>query len=473
MFNGCPLTSIPVGVNITSIVSDEFRGCYYLTSISIPTNVTSIGSTAFEYCSLTNVIIPKNVTSIGNSAFANCTGPMSVYFQGNAPSADSTVFSGDTGTVYYLPGTTGWYSPFGGLPAVQLNPFFIQFTATLTNGIVPLTVHFTSPGMDNSNNIITRWNWTFGDGSTSTVQNPSHIYNSAGTFQPSLVATNSLGSAVSGSGPAIAASLPTVIFTANPTSGIIPLSVQFTSPAVDSSSNAITRWNWIFGDGSISTAQSPSNVYASAGTFQPSFVATNSLGVTVYGSGPSIAAGAAGNIVSNGGFETGDFSGWTTGGNFTSTAVNTGSFYAHSGTYGAQFGPVGPLGYLSQTLATAAGKSYLISFWLDSPDGQTPNEFLVSWNGTTLLDQINLGAIGWTNIQFVVTATGASMVLQFGFRDDPSYLGLDDISVVPLTVNPPSVILSAPKVSVGKTNFIFLLSGPAGSNYVCKYPRTC
>ena len=72
----------------------------------------------------------------------------------------------------------------------------------------------------------------------------------------------------------------------------------------------------------------------------------------------------------------------------------------------------------------------MLSFWLDSPDGKTPNEFLVSWNGNTLLDRTNLPATGWTNIQFVVTATGTSTVLQFGFRDDPSYLGLDDISVV-------------------------------------------
>ncbi|MFZ0829484.1 MAG: leucine-rich repeat protein [Verrucomicrobiia bacterium] len=429
-FNGCPLTSVTIPNSVTNIEDEVFWGCA-LTSVTIPNSVTSIGSSAFESCyNLTNITIPSSVTSIGNSAFADCTGLEAAYFQGNAPSADSTVFSGDPGTVYYFGGTIGWYSPFGGMPAVQLNSLFVQYTATPTNGIVPLTVHFTSPGIDNSNNIITSWNWTFGDGSTSTAQNPSHVYISAGIFQPSLVATNGLGLAVSGSGPTITPSLPTVTFTANPTSGIIPLSVQFTSPGVDSGGNAITRWNWTFGDGSTSTAQNPSHIYISASTFQPSLVATNSLGVTVSGSGPAITVGAAGNIVSNGGFETGSFSGWTTGGNFAYTSVNTGSVYAHSGTYGAQLGPSGSLGYLSQTLATAAGKSYLISFWLDSSNGLTPNEFLVSWNGTTLLDQMNLGAIGWTNIQFVVTATGAGTVLQFGFRDDPNYLGLDDISVV-------------------------------------------
>jgi hypothetical protein len=135
--------------------------------------------------------------------------------------------------------------------------------------------------------------------------------------------------------------------------------------------------------------------------------------------------GSGPNLVVNGDFETGDFTGWTT----DSGSVTTGSTYAHSGTYGAQFGPVGSLGYLSQTLSTTPGTSYVLSFWLDSPDGDTPNEFQVSWDGTTLLDEANIPAIGWTNIQFMVTATGTSTVLQFGFRDDPTYLGLDDVSV--------------------------------------------
>ena len=128
---------------------------------------------------------------------------------------------------------------------------------------------------------------------------------------------------------------------------------------------------------------------------------------------------------------------------------------AHSGTYFAALGASGSLGYLSQTLATVANQSYLLSLWFNNPGmyGNTPNEFSVSWNGNTLSDQVNMAATaGWTNLQFIVTATGGSTVLQFGERDDPWYLGLDDVSVTPVY---------PPVISTQPTNQTILSGGNA------------
>ena len=317
-------------------------------------------------------------------------------------------------------------------------PVSVQFSASPTNGTVPLTVQFSSPSVDSGGQALTKWNWDFGDGSSSTAQNPSHSYGRPATFSPSLVATNSSGMTDYGSGPSIVVSLPTVQFTASAARGPVPLSVQFTSPSVDSAGNVITNWDWDFGDGSPPSAlQNPSHIYVTNGIF------TNGLLVMCANVGPPIRAdgpspittwfpsgGKVGELVQNGGFETA-FSGWILSGNEASTLLATNLLYVHSGTNGAKLGPSGSLGFISQTLTTTPGASYVLSFWLDSPDGQPTNEFLVSWNGATLFDQTNLPAIGWTNLQFSVTATGTTGVIQFGFRDDPAFLGLDDISVAP------------------------------------------
>jgi hypothetical protein len=164
--------------------------------------------------------------------------------------------------------------------------------------------------------------------------------------------------------------------------------------------------------------------------------------------------------VINGGFETGDFSDWQVFGNTSDTLVATRSSYVHSGHYGVQSGPVGSLGYLYQTLTTTPGATYLLSFWLDSADGATPNEFRVSWDGATLLDATNVTAIGWTNIQFTVTATNTSTTIAFGFRGDNTYFGLDDVSVTRV-VQPGSA-----RINLAGTDLVFNWSnGVSGATY--------
>jgi uncharacterized repeat protein (TIGR03803 family) len=128
------LNSVTIPNSVINIGVGAFQSCFNLASLNIGSSVTSIGTNAFNSCyALTSITIPNSVTNIGDDAFEYCSRLTSVYFQGNAPSADSSVFTNDNTTVYYLPGSSGWSTTFGGVPAKQLSALVVT-TASLPNG---------------------------------------------------------------------------------------------------------------------------------------------------------------------------------------------------------------------------------------------------------------------------------------------------------------------------------------------------
>ena len=192
------------------------------------------------------------------------------------------------------------------------------------------------------------------------------------------------------------------------------------------------------GSSNLTVSLSPAAATLLLGTYTTSVLITNLTDGTVQNRDFSL-------LVGNSSFENGDFSNWhSTLDKTVNLVVSTDqstidgqnlvagfddSIFVHSGLYGAFLGQNTSLGYLSQTLPTVAGQQYTVSFWLDNPVAGVPNEFLVIWNGTNLFDQTDLGAFAWTNFQFSATATTATTVLQFGFRNDQNAFGLDDVSV--------------------------------------------
>jgi len=146
-----------------------------------------------------------------------------------------------------------------------------NFTADTTSGNAPLIVNFT----DTSTGTPANWTWDFGDGKTSTEQNPTHIYTTEGNYTVKLTVSNSLGNDSEEKtgyitvGSAVLA--PEANFSSNVTSGKAPLSVQFT----DESTNTPTSWEWNFGDGKTSTEQNPVHTYETTGIYTVNLTATN------------------------------------------------------------------------------------------------------------------------------------------------------------------------------------------------------
>ena len=169
--------------------------------------------------------------------------------------------------------------------------------------------------------------------------------------------------------------------------------------------------------------------------------------ILTFGSQPARADETS--IVVNGGFETGDLTGWTeTGDNsarcfpavsvqnlgpasFCGGAVNT--FPPHSGQYAAFFNNATTLGAgtISQTLLTTAGDTYNLTFWLDTfAAPTTPNEFTVMWGTQQVLDLVNIDTNNsYRKYSVNVTATGSNTTLSLIGTNNPSSTGLDDVSV--------------------------------------------
>lgn len=145
-----------------------------------------------------------------------------------------------------------------------------------------------------------------------------------------------------------------------------------------------------------------------------------------------------GNYVVNCGFETGDFTGWTVGGNTSFTGVST--FNPHSGDYAAYLGPVGSDGTLTQNVGGPI-TVYTVSFWLYN-EGTVPNDFTVLWNGNDVgPDLVNASAFPYTEVSGILAgnAGAGSNTLTFVFSQNSGYFFLDDVFVG--TPEPGSLLL--------------------------------
>jgi len=248
-------------------------------------NATNLaGTTTYNQSGLISVL----AVPVVNYTYDITSSP-TIVFSNNSVGGSSYFWDFGDGNVSTLPNPTHTYS-VGGAYDVMLTvangcgsasfsqilnidagnlPPSASFTSDNINGCEPMTINF-----EDSSIGATSWNWSFPGGipSSSTDENPSVIYNNAGTYDVTLEVTNANGtdSQTSNSYVTVLA-LPTTDYT---------YVVQDSLVTFTNLSSNVSSTSWNFNDGSFSTATNPTHVYTQSGVYEVVLTSANGCGST-------------------------------------------------------------------------------------------------------------------------------------------------------------------------------------------------
>jgi len=271
------------GFNVTHCYSQT--GTYSVILVSRDSNGCQTSKTLTNYV----VIAQPPTATISASPTQTCNTSMLVHFTGSGSSTNGNVtyawYFGNGGTsaqpnpseTY----TSGIYDPLfivtdslgcqdTARTQIAVTDVHAAFGTTNTNACSGLTVQF-----NDSSNYANSWLWRFGDGSTSTLQNPTHVYNATGTYTVSLVvAYGPCKDSITRTNYIHVTQPINFTFSANSTVACsAPFTVNFSNTAVGA-----TSYTWNFGDQSGSTLSNPSHTYTAAGSYVVSLGVSNAAG---------------------------------------------------------------------------------------------------------------------------------------------------------------------------------------------------
>ncbi|MDK2931475.1 MAG: large repetitive protein [Bacillota bacterium] len=169
-----------------------------------------------------------------------------------------------------------WDTPVAGIPVTfRLDTLTAGFTWSESE---PNTVAFTDTSTDADGGGVVAWSWDFGDGATSTEQNPVHRYAANGHYHVKLTVTDADGAVACAEQAIVLSNLaPVADFSF---SEIDPLTVQFADASVDLDGTVVT-WSWDFGDGApVSDSRNPVHTYTAGGSYEVTLVVTDNDGAS-------------------------------------------------------------------------------------------------------------------------------------------------------------------------------------------------
>lgn len=302
-FSADPTTGIaPLSVNFLNLSTGDFDSCLWAFGDGSDSNACNEPAHTYMAAGLYTVTLtvsgPGGTDSLTQTDLITVYEPVTAVFSGTPTSGiapitvDFTHLStgdfdtclwafgdGDTSSdcdslvhVYTTPGSytvaltvTG----LGGADTVTqtdyitvYEPVQADFSASPTDGIAPLSVHFTNLATGDYDTCL----WAFGDGSSSgECNNPEHLYTAGGVYTVTLTVSGPGGTDSFTRGSYVAVYDPVqASFSADPVTGVAPLSVNF----LNLSTGDYEACLWDFGDGgSSSLCDNPAHVYPTTGTY--------------------------------------------------------------------------------------------------------------------------------------------------------------------------------------------------------------
>lgn len=286
--NPNPVVSLPAGVFICSGVSTILNpgtgGVSYLWSNGATTPTIAVSSQGLYAVTVTNakgctatastqVTVGGQVIS-NNSTTAICQGQTATldagysgfsYLWSNGATTQNISVSAAGVYAVTITDASGCTGTIANTVQVNPNP---QAAFTPQDECLNDTVFFNDASFVNGGSI-TAWSWDLGDGNISYAQNPTHVYNTPGSYVIQLTVTSADGCSATLDDTLNIYPIPVAAFTAN--SGCVYSNIAFTSQSTVGFGN-ITNWNWTFGNGQTSSLQNPQTAFATAGNYNVTLV---------------------------------------------------------------------------------------------------------------------------------------------------------------------------------------------------------
>jgi gliding motility-associated-like protein len=255
--NGCPGNTVSVQIVV-----------YNLTAANVTVNAYS------PICPGTSTFVYANVTG--------SQGPLTyTWNQGLGPGPGGFLVNPTTPTTYSVTVTNSCGAVVNAQTTVNINPPpVIVISSDTAAGCAIFVANFYDLSTTVANDSIYSWQWTFGDGDSSSLQNPTHIYTNPGIYSITLSVITYAGCTNNNASAPYSVTVypqPVAAFSTNTTQVNLPYEEV---TCINQSSGAIS-YLWNFDDGTTSTQTNPpSHLFPTIGTWTISLIATNQFGCT-------------------------------------------------------------------------------------------------------------------------------------------------------------------------------------------------